>query len=215
MARHWKVALLVVAVLAGILVLGLLTFPALLRGVLRLQRAGVTEEQARRQIIQPQIATSTDVRERAQIFWASAASSLALEPTETLLPLSADPVQRSRQLLTALINQPPTDAQRTLPADAELLGFYLLPDGTAIADFSEALGTKTPSGILSEKMAVDSILDTLAANVPAVHSLKILIHGQETDTLAGHLDLTGFFPIPTLPSNPTAAAGAASSAPPK
>jgi hypothetical protein len=35
--------------------------------------------------------------------------------------------------------------------------------------------------------------------------LKILIHGQEVDTLAGHVDLTGFFdlnsPTPPAPQN--------------
>jgi len=36
-------------------------------------------------------------------------------------------------------------------------------------------------------MAVDSIAKTLEANVPQVRRLKILIHGQETETLAGHL----------------------------
>ncbi len=29
--------------------------------------------------------------------------------------------------------------------------------------------------------------------MPQVRRIKILIHGQEVDTLAGHLDLTGFF----------------------
>jgi hypothetical protein len=42
-------------------------------------------------------------------------------------------------------------------------------------------------------MAVDSITKTLEANVPEVRWLKILIHGQEVDTLAGHLDLTRTF----------------------
>ena len=42
-------------------------------------------------------------------------------------------------------------------------------------------------------MAVDSIAKTLEANVPQVKWLKILIHGQEVDTLAGHLDLTRTF----------------------
>lgn len=203
MARHWKIA---IAALVVFLVVGLMTFPALLRSVLRLQRAGVTEEQARRQIAQPQISTPSDVREKAHLFWASPTSLGALEPSDVELSLSADPVQRTKQLIAALIAQPPTEAQRTLPPDAELLSFYLLPDGTAIADFSEALATKTPSGILSEKTAVNSILDTLAANVPAVQSLKILIHGQETETLAGHLDLTGFFPIPASAVSSTTAA---------
>ena len=86
----------------------------------------------------------------------------------------------------------PVDPElRTLPPDAVLLAFYLLPDGTGIADFSEALATSIPSGIESEQVAVDSITRTLAANVPQVVRLKILIHGQEVETLAGHLDLTG------------------------
>jgi len=70
-----------------------------------------------------------------------------------------------------------------------------LPDGTAVADFSEALATAIPSGIQSEQLAVDSITRTLQANVPQVQRLRILIHGQEVDTLAGHLDLTQPFQV--------------------
>jgi hypothetical protein len=111
------------------------------------------------------------------------------------LPLSADPVQRSRQLIQALIANPPTPDQRTVPADTELLGFYILPDRTAIADFSDAIASEMPSGILSEEIAVNSLAQTLAANVSVLRRLKILIHGQEVDTLAGHVDLTGFFDL--------------------
>jgi len=64
-----------------------------------------------------------------------------------------------------------------------------------IADFSLALATATPSGILSEQMAVDSIARTLEANVPGVRRLKLLVNGQETKTLAGHVDLTDFFEL--------------------
>jgi spore germination protein GerM len=127
------------------------------------------------------------------------------------LPLSADPVQRSRQVLEALIANPPTNGQRTLPVATELLGFYVLPDGTAVADFSDALASETPSGILSEQEAVDSIAKTLASNVPSLRRLKILIHGQEAETLAGHVDLTGFFDLntaaaaaPGAPASPAA-----------
>src|SRR5262249_48163520 len=91
---------------------------------------------------------------------------------------------------------------RTLPADAALLAFYLLPDGTGVADFSEAFATSTPSGIQSEELAVDSIARTLEANVPQVKRLKILIHGQELDTLAGHLDLTQMSAVNTKAAHP-------------
>jgi Sporulation and spore germination len=111
------------------------------------------------------------------------------------LTLSADPVQRAKQVLDELISSPPIPEQRTLPADATVLGFYILPDGTAIADFSDALVREIPSGIASEDLAVDSIAQTLESNVPSLRRLKILIHGQEVDSLAGHVDLTGFFDL--------------------
>jgi len=92
--------------------------------------------------------------------------------------------------LNTLLAGPVDTELRTLPPDAALLSFYLLPDGTAIADFSEALATSIPSGIESEQMGVDSLTKTLEANVPQIRRLKILIHGQEVETLAGHLDLS-------------------------
>jgi hypothetical protein len=206
MARHWKImiALLVMSVVAG-----LLTFPALVRNVLRLHSAATIEEQSRREIVQPVLITPTDAPVTARLFWASDSNPAALVPTEVQLSLSTEPVQRAKQLINALITRAPSDAQRTLPADTVLLQFYLLPDGTAIADFSEALANAVPSGILSEQLAVDSIARTLEANVSAAHRLKILIHGQEADTLAGHLDLTGFFPLasPSPAETPAAPAG--------
>ncbi len=72
---------------------------------------------------------------------------------------------RSKQVLNTLLAGPVDSELRTLPPDAVLLAFYLLPDGTGIADFSEALASSIPSGIESEQLAVDSITRTLAANV--------------------------------------------------
>jgi len=202
MPRNLKVAIgiLVVAVIIGLLSLG-----GLRKHMQGLSVTQSTEEQARRAVLEPPISTPTDQPAEAKIFWAAGPGKVA--PVEIELPLSADPVERSRQLLQALIANPPTPDQRTLPASATLLGFYILPDGTAIADFSDSLAAETPSGILSESTAVNSIVRTLAANVPQLRRLKILIHGQEVDTLAGHVDLTGFFDL-----NPAAQPASAASA---
>lgn len=210
MARHWKIA---IAILVMSVVAGLLTFPALLRTVLRLQNSAATEEQARREIVQPEITTPTDAPVSARLFWASDTQPGTLVPSDVQLSLSTEPVQRAKQLIAALIVRAPGDVQRTLPADTVLLQFYLLPDGTAVADFSEDLTGGMPSGILSEQMAVDSIARTLEANLSDARRLKILIRGQEVDTLAGHLDLTGFFPL-TPPEPPPAETPAASAASP-
>jgi Sporulation and spore germination len=216
MPRNAKIALacLVIAV-----VIGLISFRGLHRRVRHLAETQSADEKARHEVLAPPISTPTDVTATAQIFWASGPDAIA--PVEVELPLSADPVERSKQLLRELISNPPTPDQRILPADTTLLGFYILPDGTVVADFSDALASEMPSGILSEKLAVDSIARTLESNVPGLSRLKILIHGQEVDTMAGNVDLLGFFDLnstaPPLPSRsgtnaPPPTAGAAASA---
>jgi spore germination protein GerM len=198
--RYWVLGGLAVAVIAAAIY-----FPALrerVRRAAKLQQK--SEEQARRELTQPLTANPGEPRVKAKLFWASNADDPTLTGVTVELPLSNDPVLRSKQVLNTLLAGPVDSDLRTLPPDAVLLAFYLLPDGTGIADFSEALGTSIPSGIESEQLAVDSIARTLEANVPKVQRLKILIHGQEVETLAGHLDLTGTFVVnskgPVAPS---------------
>jgi len=152
-----------------------------------------SEEQARRELIQPVPVNPGDPRVKTKLFWLSDSDESALSPVIVDLPLSNDPVLRSKQVLNTLLAGPVDTDLRTLPPDAVLLAFYILPDGTAIADFSEAMATSIPSGIASEQLAVDSMARTLETNVPQIQRLSILIHGQEVETLAGHLDLTGTF----------------------
>jgi len=206
MSRNLKLAL---GILALAVLIGAVSFSKLHRRMARLGETQSSESRARQEVLTPPITTPTDTVVQASIFWAAAPDQLA--PVETELPLSADPVQRSRQLVQALIAGPPTPAQRTIPADGALLGFYILPDGTGVADFSDALASETPSGIMSEQMAVNSLARTLENNVATLRRLKILIHGQEVDTLAGNVDLTGFFDL--HPPAPPAGAGPLAPAP--
>ena len=160
-----------IAILAVLVVFGLITLPSLRQAIRRISAAQRTEEQARRDVMQVPVSTPSDVNVKAQMYWLSAASPVTLEASTIELPLSADPVERSKQLLVALITNVPSPSQRTLPADAILLAFYLQPDGTGVADFSDALSAETPSGIQSEQLAIDSIARTLGA--PAVSELTL------------------------------------------
>ena len=188
------------AILAGMIVLGAITLPGLRQAVQRLRSTPKTDEQSRREVMQEPISTPTDVPVEAQMFWLSVSAPNSLEPTTIQLPLSADPVERSKQLIAALIARAPGPEKRTLPAEASLLAFYIQPDGTAIADFSDEISSAMPSGILSEQLAVESVARTLGANVNGIRLLKILVHGQEPETLAGHLDVYGLFPVPAVAS---------------
>jgi hypothetical protein len=189
--RWWFLAALSLAV-----VIAAIYLPILRRNIkqaAKLQQR--SEEQARRELTQPTVINPSDPRVKAKLFWASGADDGTVSDVTVELPLSKDPVLRSKQVLNTLLAGPVDAELRTLPPDAALLAFYLLPDGTAIADFSEALATSIPSGIESEQMALDSITKTLEANVQQVRRLKVLIHGQEVETLAGHLDLTQAFVV--------------------
>ena len=187
--RYWFLGGLLLAVVIAAIYLPILRRN--IRQAAKLQQR--SEEQARRELTQPTVINPSDPKVKAKLFWASGADDGTVSAVTVELPLSNDPVLRSKQVLNTLLAGPVDTELRTLPPDAALLAFYLLPDGTAIADFSEALGTSTPSGIQSEQMAVESIARTLEANVPKVRRLKVLIHGQEVETLAGHLDLTQAF----------------------
>src|ERR1700691_5788153 len=186
-----------ILILAAMVVAGLFILPGLRRAVQGLRSVPKTDEQARREVMQEPISTPTDVQVQAQMYWLSTSSPNSVEPTAIQLPLSADTVERSKQLLNALIARAPSPGTRTLPVEASLLAFYIQPDGTAVADFSDEISSAMPSGILSEQLAVQSIAQTLGANVAGIKQLKILVHGQEAETLGGHLDLYGLFPVAT------------------
>lgn len=211
--RAYLIAMLAIAVFIAALYL-----PVLKR---RLRQAKdvptVSEEQARRELAPATNTNSTGPVTKAKLFWSAGARDGSLMSVNVELPLAMDPMSRGKQVLNTLLAGPIDVELRTLPPDAVLLAFYMLPDGTAIADFSEAMTTSTPSGIQSEQMAVDSIAKTLEANVPQVRWLKILIHGQEVDTLAGHLDLTRTFLVNAkatpLSPNPAAQKSTTASSP--
>jgi hypothetical protein len=192
-SRVWLAGGLLAAVFAAALY-----FPALRRQVRRAAQATEkTAEQARRELLPITPTASTEPKVKVRMFWGSGNDDGMLKPVTVELPLSNDPVLRAKEVLNTLLAGPVDSEARTLPPDAALLAFYILPDGTAVADFSEALGTSIPSGIQSEQLAIDSIACTLEADVPQVQRLKILIHGQEVETLAGHIDLTQTFRVNT------------------
>jgi hypothetical protein len=192
-----------IVILALMVLGGLVILPGLRQAVQRLRNTPKTEEQERREVMQEPISTPTDVKVTAVMFWLSASTPNSVEATPIEIPLSADPVERSKQLVNALITRTPVKEKRTLPAELSLLAFYIQPDGTAIADFSDEITSGMPSGVLSEELAVESITRTLGANGTGIRQLKILVHGLDAETLAGHLDLYGLFPIPsTTPTAP-------------
>jgi sporulation and spore germination protein len=64
-----------------------------------------------------------------------------------------------------------------------------------VIDTNDAFADGHRSGVLVEELTVASMVQTLAANIPGINRVKILVGGKERETLAGHADLTGFYDV--------------------
>jgi len=67
-----------------------------------------------------------------------------------------------------------------------------------VIDLNAAFADQHRSGILSEQLTVNSLVETLARNVPGIERVTILVEGKPRDTLAGHADLSDPFDVTTI-----------------
>lgn len=115
------------------------------------------------------------------------------------LALASANADRIRQILLALIEGSHLGYRRPFPASTEIRAVFLAAEGTAYVDFSNDVSSNLVPGIGSETLALYSLVNTLSQNIPAVTRVKVLIQGQEVETLDGHSDLSGFvYPDPAL-----------------
>jgi Sporulation and spore germination len=117
-----------------------------------------------------------------------------LRKTQMSLVLPAERSERARAVLRALFGtylQSPSP--HPIGPGADVRDVYLLGDDTAVVDTNSAFADKHPSGVLAEELTVASIVTTLNANDSKIQRVKILVNGQERETLAGHADLRRFY----------------------
>ena len=107
------------------------------------------------------------------------------------------PVERSERaravLRTLLAQYLKTNSTHPIGKDSDVRQVFLMDDGTAIVDTTPAFADSHPSGVLAEELTVASVVLTLNANDSKITRVKILVNGQERETLAGHADLKRFY----------------------
>ncbi len=75
-----------------------------------------------------------------------------------------------------------------IPDGVRVNGAILEEDGTLFVDFSKELKERHPGGSWAEMLTIYSIVDTIIKNFPDIKRVKLLIEGEEIETLAGHID---------------------------
>jgi sporulation and spore germination protein len=123
---------------------------------------------------------------KARLFYVSD-DGARLTSVEREVPY-ADGPEQAREIINAQIalGDPLVSA---VPPGTALRAVYLTERGDAYVDLSREAVTAHPGGTLSELLTVYTIVNALTVNLPAVHSVQILIDGKEVETLAGHIDL--------------------------
>jgi spore germination protein GerM len=108
---------------------------------------------------------------------------------ERVLKSPKHPDLLARSIVEALIKGPQQGLARTIPAETAVRAVYLTPQGICYLDLTSNVAENHPGGIKSELLSIYSIVNSLVLNVTEIEAVKILINGDESKTLAGHIDL--------------------------
>jgi hypothetical protein len=120
----------------------------------------------------------------------------SLRAESAQIPMPSGRQQRAEELLRALLSlYLDKSSPHVLGAGAEVRAVFLVDPGVAVIDLNSAFADKHRSGVLVEELTVASLIHTISANTPGIHKVKILVDGNERDTLAGHADLSSFYDV--------------------
>ena len=119
-----------------------------------------------------------------------------LQPQSAQIPMPADRQERAEELLRALLAlYLDKSSPHQLAPGSDVRSVYLVDPGLAVIDINGAMADGHRSGVLVEELTVVSLIRTLSANLPGILKVKILVEGQERETLAGHADLSELYDV--------------------
>lgn len=188
MSRHTQVlAVVLVATLAA----SLFYLRALARRIF-FESAPHSDEAVRAKLSEAALRSASGPSQTVTLYF-PALERKQLMVEQRSIALAAADTDRIRQILLALIEGSHLGYRSPLPPSTEARAVFLTSEGTVYLDFSsEALANLAP-GIASETLTVYAMVNSLVANVPTVKRVKILVGGQEVDTLDGHADLSDYY----------------------
>jgi spore germination protein GerM len=108
---------------------------------------------------------------------------------ERSLAYHPDLGRQLRTVVEELIKGPKGGLAPTLAPATKVLDVLMSPRGVAYVSLSKEAAEGHGGGSTSEMMTVYSVVNSLAANFPAVRRVQILVDDRPAQTLAGHVDL--------------------------
>ena len=126
------------------------------------------------------------------LYFAGAEEDL-LVPYPVEVEIGKDNVDTLRNVLAALIEGPEGEGYApVIPKGTKLRAAFPGPDGIAYVDFDERLRDAHPGGVWAELMTAYGVAGTVVKNFPDLFDrVVLLIGGQEAQSIAGSLAITG------------------------
>ena len=161
------------------------------------------EETARAKLDQIALQPNNGTTQLATLYFPSPNEGKVALESRSITWAQSD-TDRIRQVVLALTEGSHQGYSRVFSASTTVRAVFLAADGTAYIDFSNDLRTDFEPGIQTETLAIYSVVNSIAVNIPAVKRVQFLIQGQEVETLDGHADLTAAFSpdLTRIKSNP-------------
>jgi spore germination protein GerM len=121
-------------------------------------------------------------------FQAADRRGLAIE--ERPVAFSSDLSRQLHAVVEELVKGSRSGLVATLVPETRVLHVFASAKGVAYVDLSKEAAQVQPGGSEAELVTVYSVVNSLAANFPAIKRVQILIEDRPAPTLAGHVDLT-------------------------
>jgi hypothetical protein len=151
-----------------------------------------TEEAARAKLNQFALQSNHGATQLATLYFPSLSEG-KLVPEGRSLTWAETDTDRVRQVILAIAEGSHQGLGRVLPTSTSVRAVFVTAEGTAFVDLSNETLSEVEPGIQSETLAVYSLVNSIAMNIPSVKRVQFLIQGQQVDTLSGHADLTAAF----------------------
>lgn len=112
--------------------------------------------------------------------------------TDPVRVSAKDPLRlRVKQVLDQFAAQAENAEPERWPLPLKVRAVYLRGGGMLVVDFEKPVQYNRAVSAQEELVVVRSLLKTLAVNFPEVKTARFLIGGQESETLAGHIEISG------------------------
>lgn len=176
----------IVAVGGGVVVVGLFAWAltASLERVMRprVETAAGPEQQPER--------PAAPVRHITATLFLGSSDGQHLAAVQREVAFGEGPIEQGRQIVLAQLAAAATAPQlQAIPPGATLRSFYISERGDAFVDLGPEIVASHPGGSTAEQLTIYAIVNAVAANLPSVARVQILVNGKEADTLAGHVDI--------------------------